>query len=279
MNAGFTKRFRNSPLHLFFLIICFFWVYPFMWMVSGAFKTQSEMFLSGLNLIPKELTFENFARAWTAARFNIYTLNTVILTLSVVFLVLIVSSLAGYALGRGNMPGKRIILGALVATLFLPSGYTIIPVYELINALGLNNSLAGIVLAEVGPAHIIAILLFMGYFASIPRELEESAIMDGASQPVIFFRIMLPLAKPIIGTVTIFNFVGQWNAFFLPLIFTLTAPNLRPLGVGMYAFFGEYSIDWTGLAAGACISVIPVIVVFLFLQRYFVEGISGAIKG
>lgn len=273
------KRFRNSPVHLFFLILCFFWVYPFMWMVSGAFKTQSEMFLNGLSLIPRELTFENFARAWGAANFDTYTLNTIIITLSVVFLVLLISSLAGYALGRGNMPGKRIILGVLIATMFLPSGYTIIPLYELISWLGLNNTLAGVILAEVGPAQAIAILLFMGYFASIPRELEESAIIDGASQPVIFLRIMLPLARPIIGTVAIFNFVSTWNAFFLPLIFTLTAPQLRPLGVGMYAFYGEFSVDWTGLAAGACISVIPVIVVFLFLQRYFVEGLSGAIKG
>lgn len=273
------KRFRNSPVHLFFLILCFFWIYPFLWMVSGAFKTQSEMFLNGLSLIPRELTFENFARAWGAANFDTYTLNTIIITLSVVFLVLLISSLAGYALGRGNMPGKRIILGVLIATMFLPSGYTIIPLYELIGWLGLNNTLAGVILAEVGPAQAIAILLFMGYFASIPRELEESAIIDGASQPVIFLRIMLPLARPIIGTVAIFNFVSTWNAFFLPLVFTLVAPQLRPLGVGMYAFYGEFSVDWTGLAAGACISVIPVIVVFLFLQRYFVEGLSGAIKG
>jgi ABC-type glycerol-3-phosphate transport system permease component len=198
---------------------------------------------------------------------------------AVVVIVVLVSSAAGYALGRGQLPGKKTVVAALVVTMFLPKGYTIIPIFVLIGELGLQNTLAGVVLAQAGPAHIIAILLFMGFFANLPDELEEAAIMDGANHLQIYSRIMLPLAKPVIGTVALFNFIGAWNEFLVPLVFTLSRPDLRTLGVGMYHFVGVDSTDWPALAAAACITVIPVIVVFLWLQRMFIEGIAGAVKG
>lgn len=257
----------------------FIWSYPFIWIISSAFKSQSEMFLGGINLIPKEPTFDNFLRAWDLANFYQYFTNSVVVTVAVVILVLIITSMAGYALGRGNLPGKKFILGFLVLSMFLPKGFTILPLFELIVGLGLNNTLFSIILAESGPSKIVSILLFVGYFASLPKEIEESGRMDGAGYFRMFFSIMLPLSKPIIGTVTIFSFIASWNAFFVPLIFTLGNPSLRTLGVGMYNFFGTNAVDWTGLAAGACMSVIPIVIVFLFLQRYFIEGLAGSIKG
>lgn len=274
-----SKTLGQTALQLLFIGFTFLWSYPFLWMISSAFKSQGEMFLGGLRLIPKDPTLDNFVRAWESAKFYLYFFNTVFVTAAVIVLVLIVSSLAGYALGRGNMPGKKIIMAALVIAMFLPKGFTIIPLFELIVGLGLNNHLLGVVLAEAGPSKVVSILLFMGYFASIPKEVEESAIVDGASQPRIFFNIMLPLTKPIIATVSIFTFIAAWNAFLVPLIFTLSKPGLRTLGVGMYNFFGTNTVDWTGIAAGACMSLIPIIIVFLYLQRYFIEGVAGAIKG
>ena len=122
-------------------------------------------------------------------------------------------------------------------------------------------------------------MLFAGFFAAIPNEIEESATMDGASKPRILFQIMMPLAKPVIGTVTIFTFIGGWNAFLIPLVFTLTRPDLRTLGVGIYSFSGEFGTDWTALAAGSVITIVPIIAVFLWLQRYFIEGLAGSVKG
>lgn len=272
-------RFRMLPVHLVVIVVCVAWIYPFIWMASAAFKDQSDLFTKPLDLIADEPTFENFVRAWESANFAQYTTNTIIVAVSVAFLVVLVSSLAGYALGRGSMPGKKLIVGVLVATMFLPKGYTILPIYILINALGLNNTLFGIILAESGPAHIVAILLFMGYFHQIPRELEEAAIVDGAGHWRIYLKIMLPLSKPVAATVVLFTFIGAWNSFLIPLVFTLGNPDLRTQGVGIYAFFGEHSIDWTGLAAAGLISVTPIIIVFLFLQKYFIEGIAGAIRG
>ncbi|MBB5785657.1 ABC transporter permease subunit [Jiangella mangrovi] len=271
-------KLRPKLWHLFLIPFCLLWVYPFIWMVSAAFKTQSEMLLGGLSLIPKEWTLENFERAWTTAKFGDYTLNTLTFSIAVVVLTLLASSTAGYALSKPDLPGKKVIIAVLVVTMFIPHSYTIIPVFLLINDLGLNNGLLGAALAQAGPGLVVPILLFMGFFAGIPRDLEEAARIDGAGYVRTFWRVLLPLAKPVIGTVALMNFVFSWNAFFVPLVFTLGAPELRTLGVGMFSFFGQESTDWTGLAAGACISTIPIVIVFLFLQRTFVEGIAGAVK-
>jgi ABC-type glycerol-3-phosphate transport system permease component len=171
-----------------------------------------------------------------------------------------------------------VIVGILVGTMFIPQGYTIIPLFDLINSLGLGKGLLGAVLAQAGPSHVIQILLFMGYFSGVPKELEEAARIDGAGYWRIFWTVMLPLAKPVLGTVTLFVFISSWNAFFVPLIFTLGNPDLRTLGVGMYSFYGEFTTDWTGLAAGAFISLVPIIIVFICLQKTFVEGLAGAVK-
>jgi raffinose/stachyose/melibiose transport system permease protein len=271
-------RHRVHTWHLLLVPLSLVWIYPFVWVVSSAFKSQREMLLGGLSIIPEQATVDNFVRAWKTANFGAYTINTVVFSVSVVVVVVLVSATAGYALGRGSMPGKRIIVGLLVATMFIPHGYTIIPVFKLVDTLGLNNGLIGAVLAAAGPAHVVQILLFMGYFGRMPQELEDAARIDGAGFFRIFWRIMLPLAKPVVGTVTLFTFISAWNAFMVPLVFTLGRPELRTLGVGMYSFFGQYTADWTGLAAAACISLVPIVTVFLFLQRTFVEGLAGAVK-
>ncbi|HTF06718.1 MAG TPA: carbohydrate ABC transporter permease [Asanoa sp.] len=258
--------------------LCLIWVYPFVWMVSTAFKSEREVFLGGLSVIPDEFTFDNIGRAWETAHFGAYLSNTAVFAVTTVLIVLLVAATAGYALGRGDLPGKKVIVGLLIATMFIPHGYTVIPILKLVDGLGLNNGLLGAVLATAGPAHVVPILLFMGFFAGMPQELEDAARLDGASYPRVFFRIMLPLARPVVGTVALFNFMAAWNAFFIPLVFTLGRPELRTLGVGMYSFFGQEATDWSGLAAAAMISLLPIIAIFLFLQRSFVEGIAGAVK-
>jgi ABC-type glycerol-3-phosphate transport system permease component len=270
---------RKTLQHLFWISFTLIWSYPFIWMVSSAFKTDRDMLMNGLNLIPQPIVFDNFIRAWKAAKFNVYFFNTVSVTVAVVLIVVLVTSAAGYALGRGKMPGKKIIVAALVGSMFLPKGSMFLPVFKLIHGIGLNNHLFGIILAEAGTGHIIAILLFMSYFINIPKEIEESAMMDGAKFFRILYKIMFPLARPVIGTVAIMNFIGAWNSFFYPLIFTLSKPKLRTLGVGMFSFFSEDSIDWTGLAAAGIITVVPILIVFLSFQKYFIEGLAGSVKG
>lgn len=259
-------------------IVSLVWIYPFIWMISASLKTPFEIFSSGLNLIPETPIFDNYVRAWDTAQFSRYMVNTVIITIGTVVLVLFRTSLAGYVIGRYQFIGRRFIVAILVGTIFVPVGYTIIPTVQLANTLGILNSLQGVILVLGGGGHVIDILLFSAFFSSLPKELEEAAILDGASFIQIFIRVMLPLAKPVIATVTILTFLSAWNNFFIPLVFTFSTPDLRTLSVGMFAFVGQHETDWSGMAAGATISLLPVVIIFFLAQRYFIEGIAGAVK-
>jgi ABC-type glycerol-3-phosphate transport system permease component len=246
-------------------------------MVSAALKTNLQV-ASGASLVPPTPQWNNFARAWSQAHIGQYFGNTLIITVCTVIIVVTTTAMMGYALGRYDYPGRKIVLALYGATIFIPEGYTIIPVFDLINRLHLNDTLLGIILAEAGGAHVVFVLLFAGFFSQLPRELEEAAIVDGAGFVRIFAQVMLPLSGPVIATTVILQFMSSWNNFFLPLVLTLSRPDLRTLGVGMFAFQGQYYSDWSGMAAAATISLLPIIVVFLALQHHFVEGIAGALK-
>ena len=269
---------RTVLTMIFLTVICAIWIYPFLWTVSASLKSQQEIFTSGLNLIPREARFENYERAWVTAKFSTYMINTIIVTVSTVIVTIVVTSLSGYVLGRYNFIGKRLIMGILVGTIFIPAGLTIIPTVQLANSLGILNSLLGMILVLGGTGDVIHVLLFSAYFRGLPDELEEAAVLDGASFLQVFTKVMLPLSGPIIATVAILKFLGAWNNFFVPLVFTFSRPDLRTLSVGMFAFVGQNETDWSGMAAAATISLIPIIIVFFIMQRRFVEGIAGAVK-
>ncbi|MBD2871844.1 carbohydrate ABC transporter permease [Paenibacillus arenilitoris] len=266
-------------VHAALLLLSFVWIYPFLWMVSASFKTQTEFFEKGLSLLPESWDTSNFARAWTNGKFESYFLNSVIVTVTVIVIVLIITSACGYALGRYSFKGKGVILAVLGASIFVPLEFSIIPVFQLIKDMGLMNSLGGIILAESGGGHVLFVLLFASFFRQVPKELEEAATMDGCGFVRTYLSVILPLSKPIIGSVVIMQFIWTWNSFLLPLVLTLSSPELRTLAVGLYALRGENIVDWTGIAAGGTIALAPIIVIFLFLQRYFVDGMSGAVKG
>jgi raffinose/stachyose/melibiose transport system permease protein len=256
----------------------FLWVFPFIWMVSASLKSSGEIFAGGLGLIPETPMWENYSRAWVDGSFGSYLWNTVVVTVATTVIVTVRCALAGYVIGRYRFPGSRLIVGILVATLFVPTGYTIIPIVKVSMELGLLNTLTGMILALSGAANVAAILIYAGYFRGMPSELEEAAIVDGAGFVRTFATIMLPLSMPVTATVAILTFLTTWNAFFLPLVFSFSNPALRTVSVGMQAFVGENSTDWPGMAAAGVISILPVVVLFVFMQKYFVEGIAGAVK-
>lgn len=273
------KRGRKRRLLTYAILtpIAAVWIYPFLWMISASLRPNGKVF-EGLGLIPTAPLWANYAEAWQDAEIGRYFINTVIVSVSAVAIVVFTTGTMGYALGRYSFPGKKILIGALAALVFLPQGYTIIPIFDLVNTLNLDNTLFGIIIAESGQAHIIQLLLYAGYFRQLPKELEESATMDGAGFFRIFFRIYWPLAKPVTATVIILQFIASWNDFLLPLVLTLSQPDLRTLAVGIYSFQGENFTSYSAMNAASTISLLPVIVVFLILQRYFIEGIAGAVK-
>jgi ABC-type glycerol-3-phosphate transport system permease component len=259
------------------LIVSLLWIYPFLWTISGAFKTQTGLFTGGASLIPDQLNFDNFRRAWVNAGFSRYFFNTVLYTVIPTFVELVKSALCGYILARYEFPGRRLLHRTIVATLFIPVASIIIPQFVLVEQLGLLNTRAGVILAMSGAAGALYVLLFIGFFSSVPPDLFDAAKLDGAGFLRTFW-LVLPLAKPVIAVVVIFQFVSNWNEFNIPLVFTLGQPELQNLAVGMLSFKGEHAVDWTGFAAGMTISFIPMLLVFLFFQSYFVRGLAGATK-
>jgi multiple sugar transport system permease protein len=269
---------RQLPIQIVLATVAIIWVFPFLWMVSSSFKTNREFLSAGLDLWPSQFRVDNYVRAWDVANFSQYFQNSVIVTITTVAIVVVISALTGYALARVDFPGKRPLIVLYAATLFIPKGYTIIPVYQLIRELGLLNTIPGLILAETGAAPVLFALLFMAHFSSVPKELDEAAELDGATFGQTFLFVMLPLAMPMVATTVVLQFMWTWNSFFTPLVLTLNNPDLRTLTVGMYAFVGEYNTDWTGLTAAALISIVPILILFLLLQRYFIAGLTGSVK-
>jgi raffinose/stachyose/melibiose transport system permease protein len=257
--------------------ICLIWIYPFVWMMSASVKPNGKIF-AGLGIFPTKWFFSNYVETWNEARIGRYFINTVVIAAGAIAIVVITTATMGYALGRFSFPGKRALVALLAALVFLPQGYTIIPIFDLLSVLHLDRSVFGIILSESGAAHIIQLLLFAGYFRQLPKELDESATIDGAGFFRIFFRIYLPLAKPVIATVVILQLIASWNDFLLPLVLTLNHPDNRTLAAGIYSFQGENFTNYADMTAASTMALIPVILVFLFLQRYFIEGLAGAVK-
>ena len=253
------------------------WTAPFLIMLLIAFSSKNtNSFVELLSENP--LTFHNFITAWQEAEFSRYFVNTVIITVVSVLIVLMVTALSGYIMGYFDFKGKKLISAVMMISMGIPTIFFTIPVYQILRMLNCDTSLMGMILAEVGGGHVIFILLFSRFFSSIPGALRESALLDGANEFDVFFKIMFPLATPMIGTVVITQSIWTWNSFLYPLILSVNKPEIRTLSVGLYSFQGENVVEWGNIAAGACITILPMLVLFVMFQRSFIQGISGAVK-
>ena len=279
MNKKHMSRFTrlNIITTILLVIVSLIWIYPFVWPIFSAFKNSSEMFKAGWRLWPQVWTLDNFIRAWSKARFNVYLWNSILYAVSSTTLSVFVSALAGYVLARYKFPGSRALELTVLAMLFLPTATSILPVFDLMQKLGLLNTRLAVILALSGGVGF-SMVLFQGYFKSIPHDLYDAATVDGANFLQQFW-LILPLARPIIATSVILGFNSAWQDYFTPLVFTLGKPELRTLSVGLRAFTGQFTVDISGFAAATTISMIPIIIVFIIFQRQFVNGLAGAVKG
>ncbi|GCE29680.1 sugar ABC transporter permease [Dictyobacter alpinus] len=264
--------------HLWLLIIGILWVYPFLWVAGSAFKSNTGFFDEGLSFIPKEFHWENFVNAWNEASFGQYFFNTIVITVLTVVAVVGLASMAGYALARTAFPGKRLLLGLFAILYFIPGGYGVVPTFDLLQRLNLIDTIWAVVILQIAGGVPFNTILFMGYFLTMDHEVEEAARVDGAGFHQLFWNVMFPLARPIAATVALLTFMSSWNNFQTPLIFTLGDESQRTLAVGLYAFIGENSTQWTYLCAGSVITLAPIILIYILLQRYFVDAVSGAVK-
>jgi multiple sugar transport system permease protein len=246
---------------------------PFLWMISTSLMDEFEVFQFPPRLVPSDPVWSNYPNALTAVPFGRFFLNSAIMSLFIVSGHLVSASTAGYAFARLRFPGRDKVFILFLANLMVPIIVLLIPRFLLVNALGWVDTYAGLIVTEL--VGVWGIFLMRQYFLSIPRELEDAARIDGANEWHVFWRVALPLAKPAIATVALFSFVETWKSFLWPLIVTRSMA-MRPVEVGIAAFHSLYFSNWPYQMAAAVTAVIPILILFLFTQRYFVQGIQLA---
>lgn len=253
-------------------------LFPLLWLVGTAFKSPSEnIFQSPPQLFPAHPTFDNFITVWQTNPFGQYLFNSTIVALLTVALNLIFCALAAYPLARLSFPGRDWIFTAVVTTIMIPFQIVMIPLYILTVQIGLRNTYLGMIFPSLASA--FGIFLLRQAFLGVPKELEEAARMDGCSELGLWWNIMLPAIRPALATLAIFVFIGAWSDFLWPLI-VIQDENLYTLPLGVAKLAGTFSLDWRLVAAGSVISIAPVTILFLFLQRYIVPTDAGSgVKG
>lgn len=254
-------------------------VFPFLWMVSNAFKEHVFVIEYPPQLIPANPSWGNFVRAWTSNNFQLYFTNSAIVALTATFFTVLFSAMMAYAFARFQFPGREALFFTILLVLMVPDMITIIPKFLLIKTLGLRNSLWGLILVYIAGSTSLNTFLLRGFFEQLPHELEEAMLIDGAGYLTIFLRMILPLSAPALATVTIFSFLGHWDEFTWALTI-IDDPLKRTLPIAIYSFQGQHGTEWGLVFAAMIIALIPVLVIFITLQRYFVSGITaGAVKG
>jgi ABC-type glycerol-3-phosphate transport system permease component len=228
--------------------------------------------------IPTRFTFAAYGEAWTSTDFGLHFFNSLWITTATVAGVLIFATLTGYAFAKLRFPFKNVLYVALLSTLMMPSTALIIPLYLELKALGLLNSQGGLLVLYISSSAPFAMFLMRAFFETLPDELVQAARIDGAGEFSVFWRVILPLARPGIATVIIFQFLSTWNEFLIANT-VLQNTNALPLQPVLFSLIGQYSTDWPTLAAGLTLSVVPVILVYVWMQRQFVAGMTlGAVK-
>ncbi|MCM3272557.1 carbohydrate ABC transporter permease [Paenibacillus elgii] len=267
---------------IFLLSIVIAILYPVVFTLFGSFKSNFEL-LNSTSIWPKEWHWKNYAEAWERANFAKYTWNSLFISIASTVINIIVCSMGAYALGRRMFPGRGLIMAVLAVTMFITIGaITYRPLYDMMREVHLHKSLWSIVLIFVGTHLSFNIFLLERFVRSIPKDLDEAATIDGCGFFGIYWRIILPLLTPGLGVVGLFTFRESWNQYVLPLIFTMTNPDLRPLTVGVISlkYSANAAAEWHLMLSGSMVSMLPILVVYFLMNKSFIAGMtSGSVKG
>lgn len=274
-----SKNISRIVLYVTLTLLAALFLIPVYGSIITSFKSIQEILLGGFWSFPKHFGIENYIEAWQLKNFGRYMLNSLIITIPSVFISILFASLAAYPLSRIKFKGQNILFFFFVAGLFLPPQVNLLPLYRFINVLGIYDTYWALIIVHVAFGQPICIFILRNFFKNIPFEIQEAAKMDGCSNFRMYTKIIMPLAKPVLAVLIIFQFTWVWNDFLWGIILT-QSENIRPLTVGLYNLQGMYTIEWNIQTAGANITAIPTIIIFLLFQRYFIKGITlGAVKG
>lgn len=265
-------------IYIILIVMALIMVVPFLWMLSASIKSDREVFqMNPFVWIPEQPKWSNYTEIWTKIPFLKFIENTVFLTIVVTCLQLITSSFAAYAFAKLHFKHKTTLFMAYIATIAMPWQVYMVPQFIMMRKMGLNDKLLAIICLQAFSA--FGVFMMKQFYEGIPDELCEAARIDGMSEYKIYANIMLPLSKPALSTLTIFTFVATWNDYLGPLIY-LKSQEKKTIQLGLKMFIGQYSSDYGLIMAGSVLSLIPVLIVFLILQKYFVEGVaSTGLKG
>ncbi len=281
MNDKVRKYFFLTLIHTFLIAVAVTCIFPFLWMVNSSLKTNTAFIKDYGFKLPEKLHWENYTTAFVDGDLGLFFLNSIVYTFLTVLGIVVISSLAGYAISRLKFKGKNLVFYMFLAAMMIPIPGAFVPLYVLLKALGLLNTRTGYILAMINVGLSLSIYLYKTFFDQLPVDLEEAAKMDGCGKLRIWWHVMFPLAKPATGVVVIFNALNVWNELILALVI-LSNKSLMPLQVGLLKF-SQSSVgltNYTTLMAGLTIAALPIIAVYLAMQRHIIKGVtSGAMVG
>ena len=272
-----SQKVLKVVLYIFLILVAAIMILPFLWMLSASLKQNRNVFTYPIQWIPANPEWSNYQRIWIQIPLLTYIFNTIKLTVIVTLLQLFTSSFAAYAFSKLRFKGRNALFLGYIATIAVPWQAYMVPQFMMLRGMGLNNTHLAIIILQAFSA--FGVFLMKQFYESVPTELCEAARIDGMSEYGIYAKIMVPLSKPALSTLTIFTFVNTWNDFLGPYIY-LTRDNLKTIQLGLRSFIGQYSSEYGLIMAGSVVTMIPVLVVFLALQKYFVEGVAASgLKG
>lgn len=275
----------NIFSYIILIVVALVTIFPLLYTIMASFKTNVEILTNPASVFPKTPTIKNYVDVWNSDVLDIKRMlfNSTYYTVGIVSATLLTSALGGYVFARGEFRGKTFLFAAFSTLMFFSMGsVTIYPTLSILNFLHIPKSLPGLMIVKIFGLHIVNIYLVRSYILSLPTGVEEAAEIDGCSFAGIFFRIILPLLKPIMATIGVLAFQGSWNDYLMPMIYTLGEPKQRPIIVGIIALSksGEAAASYNLVFAGTTLALIPILIAYSIGNRYFVSGLSaGAVKG
>lgn len=273
----FRKILKSISLHALVSFLFLLTLVPFLWMVSTSLKPEEGIFAIPPQIVPRPLTFEYYKELFERVRFFTFFRNSLFVSIAITLLNLVLNSLAGYAFAKHKFPGREKIFTLLLLTMMIPGQVCMMPVFLILKGLNLLNTFTGLIIP--GATSVFGIFLMRQFMKGIPNEILESARMDGCGELRLLWSIVLPLCRPALATMTIFTFMGAWNEFLWPLII-MTKESKYTLPVALANLNGQHNTEWGLLMAGSVVVILPILLLFIFMQKYFVKGmVLSGIKG
>lgn len=266
-------------LYAVLIAVAIFQLFPLVWLLLFSLKNNQEVFNLPPLSLPTQLRWENYEKVWSAGNISVYFLNSVWITVTATVATVILGSLVTFAITRMKWKGSSFVLGLFMVAMMIPVHSTLIPLFSLFNKAGLTDHPLSLVLSYVAFNMPITIMILLGFYYALPKEVEEAAVMDGSSVHRVFFQVVLPMTSSVLATTAIINMIYNWNEFIFVNTF-ISSDNYKTLTVGVQNFIGQYTTDWGAIGATLMISILPILVMFLFLSDRIVEGIAaGSVKG